>query len=56
MTERLYLADPYLDRFRARVVAARDLDGHPMRCLSSLVFLISTIAGQRSWRRLRPAG
>ncbi|HXN82740.1 MAG TPA: alanyl-tRNA editing protein, partial [Myxococcales bacterium] len=38
MTERLYLADPYLDRFRARVVAARDLDGRRALVLDRSAF------------------
>jgi alanyl-tRNA synthetase len=38
MTERLYLADPYLDRFRARVVAARDLDGRHALVLDRSAF------------------
>src|SRR5260370_619990 len=38
MTERLYLADPYLARFRARVVATRDLDGRRALVLDRSAF------------------
>src|SRR5437762_8673999 len=38
MTERLYLADPYLTRFRARVVAARELSGRPAAVLDRSAF------------------
>lgn len=38
MTERLYLADPYLKSFRARVVAMRDLDGKPAAVLDRSAF------------------
>ena len=38
MTERLYLADPYLRRFKARVVAVQDLDGMPAAVLDQSAF------------------
>ena len=38
MTERLYLADPYLRRFKARVVAVQDLDGKPAAVLDQSAF------------------
>src|SRR3954471_18935844 len=38
MTERLYLADPYLKSFRARVVEMRDLDGKPAAVLDKSAF------------------
>src|SRR5947209_14742145 len=38
MTERLYLADPYLKSFRARVVELRDLDGKPAVVLDRSAF------------------
>jgi alanyl-tRNA synthetase len=38
MTERLYLQDPYLKSFRARVVELRDLDGHPAAVLDRTAF------------------
>jgi alanyl-tRNA synthetase len=38
MTERLYLADPYLARFRARVLATRDLDGRRALVLDRSAF------------------
>jgi alanyl-tRNA synthetase len=38
MTERLYLADPYLTRFRARVLEARELDGKPSALLDRSAF------------------
>src|SRR5215469_9320962 len=38
MTERLYLADPYLRAFRARVVAMRELDGKPAALLDRSAF------------------
>ena len=41
MTDRLYLADPYLKSFRARVVEMRDLDGKPAAVLDRTA---------RSWR------
>ena len=37
-TERLYLADPYLRRFKARVVAVEDLDGKPAAVLDRSAF------------------
>ena len=33
MTERLYLQDPYLKAFRARVLEVRDFDGKPAAVL-----------------------
>jgi alanyl-tRNA synthetase len=38
MTERLYLSDPYLRSFRARVVAMRDLEGKPAAILDRSAF------------------
>jgi len=38
MTERLYLHDPYLRSFRARVVEVRDLDGKPAAVLDRSAF------------------
>ena len=38
MTERLYLSDPYLRSFRARVVEMRDLDGKPAAILDRSAF------------------
>src|SRR5260370_29678327 len=38
MTERLYLADPYLARFRARVVGSTALDGRPAVLLDRSAF------------------
>src|SRR5438477_5039764 len=38
MTERLYLSDPYLRSFRARVVEMRDLDGKPAAVLDKSAF------------------
>lgn len=38
MTERLYLTDPYLTRFTARVIAVRDLDGRPAVLLDRSAF------------------
>ena len=38
MTERLYLDDSYLQRFRARVVEARELDGRPAAVLDRSAF------------------
>jgi alanyl-tRNA synthetase len=38
MTERLYLADPYLKSFRARVVEMRELDGKPAAVLDRSAF------------------
>ncbi len=38
MTERLYLQDPYLHRFRARVTEARELDGKPAAVLDRSAF------------------
>ncbi len=38
MTERLYLADPYLVRFEARVVASRSLGGRPAAVLDRTAF------------------
>src|SRR3954467_14402431 len=38
MTERLYLSDPYLKTFRARVVEMRDLDGKPAAVLDRSAF------------------
>jgi len=38
MTERLYLRDPYLRSFRARIVELRDLDGHPAAILDRSAF------------------
>jgi alanyl-tRNA synthetase len=38
MTERLYLQDPYLKSFRARVVELRDLDGKPAAILDRSAF------------------
>jgi len=38
MTERLYLADPYLRSFRARVMELRDLEGHPAAILDQTAF------------------
>ena len=37
-TERLYLTDPYLKSFRARVVDVRDLNGHPAAVLDRTAF------------------
>ena len=38
MTDRLYLQDPYLKSFRARVLAVRDLDGKPAAILDRSAF------------------
>jgi alanyl-tRNA synthetase len=38
MTDRLYLRDPYLRSFRARVVEMRDLDGKPAAILDQSAF------------------
>ena len=38
MTERLYLQDPYLRSFRARVLELRDLDGRPAAILDRSAF------------------
>ena len=38
MTERLYLADPYLKSFRARVLEMRDLKGQPAAVLDRTAF------------------
>jgi len=38
MTERLYLQDPYLKSFRARVLEVRDLDGRPAAVLDRTAF------------------
>lgn len=38
MTERLYLADPYLESFRARVVEMRELAGKPAAVLDRTAF------------------
>ena len=38
MTDRLYLVDPYLKSFRARVVEMRDLDGKPAAVLDRSAF------------------
>lgn len=38
MTERLYLADPYLKSFRARVLEMRELDGKPAAVLDRTAF------------------
>jgi alanyl-tRNA synthetase len=38
MTERLYLHDPYLKMFRARVLELRDLDGRPAAILDRTAF------------------
>src|SRR5437868_5951638 len=38
MTDRLYLADPYLQTFHARVVEMRDLDGKPAAVLDRSAF------------------
>jgi alanyl-tRNA synthetase len=38
MTDRLYLRDPYLRSFRARVVEMRDLDGKPAAVLDQSAF------------------
>src|SRR5438067_7263743 len=38
MTERLYLADPYLKTFRARVMEMRSLDGKPAAVLDRSAF------------------
>ena len=38
MTQRLYLHDPYLKSFRARVVELRDLDGRPAAVLDRTAF------------------
>jgi len=38
MTERLYLADPYLKSFRARVLEVRELDGRPAAVLDRTAF------------------
>src|SRR5438876_11039974 len=38
MTERLYLTDPYLKTFHARVVELRDLDGKPAIVLDRTAF------------------
>ncbi len=38
MTDRLYLADPYLRSFRARVVEMRELDGKPAAVLDRSAF------------------
>ncbi|MFN2548865.1 MAG: DHHA1 domain-containing protein [Myxococcales bacterium] len=38
MTERLYLSDPYLTSFRARVVEMRELDGKPAAVLDKSAF------------------
>ncbi|HWE24924.1 MAG TPA: DHHA1 domain-containing protein [Myxococcales bacterium] len=38
MTERLYLRDPYLTRFAARVVSVADLDGRPAAVLDRSAF------------------
>src|SRR5947208_9969222 len=38
MTERLYLSDPYLKSFRARVIDMRDLDGKPAAVLDRSAF------------------
>jgi alanyl-tRNA synthetase len=38
MTQRLYLDDPYLTRFTARVLAARELDGKPALVLDRSAF------------------
>jgi alanyl-tRNA synthetase len=38
MTERLYLQDPYLRSFRARVIEVRDLDGKPAALLDRTAF------------------
>ena len=38
MTERLYLQDPYLQRFRARVVEARESQGKPVAVLDRSAF------------------
>src|SRR5438874_5228345 len=38
MTDRLYLADPYLQSFRARVVEMRELDGKPAAVLDRSAF------------------
>jgi len=38
MTERLYLADPYLSKFRARVLEVRQLDGKPALVLDRSAF------------------
>ena len=38
MTERLYLADPYLRSFRARVLEVRELDGRPAAVLDRSAF------------------
>ena len=38
MTERLYLSDPYLQSFRARVTESRELDGMPAAVLDRTAF------------------
>src|ERR1044071_847256 len=38
MTERLYLRDPYLRSFRARVLEVRELDGRPAAILDRTAF------------------
>ena len=38
MTDRLYLSDPYLKSFRARVIGMRDLDGKPAAVLDRSAF------------------
>src|SRR5437870_2855108 len=38
MTERLYLQDPYLKAFRARVLEVRDFDGKPAAVLDRTAF------------------
>src|SRR5260370_13274111 len=38
MTERLYLQDPYLRAFRARLVESRELDGRPAAVLEGSAF------------------
>src|SRR5438045_8871384 len=38
MTERLYLNDPYLTRFSARVVSVSDLEGRPAAILDRTAF------------------
>ena len=43
MTERLYLNDPYLTRFSARVVSVSDLEGRPAAVLDRML-------GMHRWR------
>jgi alanyl-tRNA synthetase len=38
MTDRLYLNDPYLKSFRARILEIRELDGHPAAVLDRSAF------------------